>query len=99
MGFNEIYFDSWRHLITRANDIIDVEFYYMLKKENTGIKVTIGEANADWDLSFGPYPTLEEALDFVKNYKEKVIKLADYEEELFYQQGYLKGVSNENTEV
>lgn len=36
-------FNEWEYLITRTNSFVDVELYYMLIKEDSGITVRIRE--------------------------------------------------------
>lgn len=76
-------FNEWEYLITRTNSIVDVEFYYMLEKQHSNIKVRIREEVNGWEETLGSYPNLEESMKVVEEYKEKVEKLAKYEEELF----------------
>ena len=76
-------FNEWEYLITRTNSIVDVEFYYMLEKQHSNIKVRIREEVNGWEETLGSFPNLEESMKAIEEYKEKVEKLAKYEEELF----------------
>ena len=76
-------FNEWEHLITSTNGIVDVEFYYMLKKQDSNVKVRIREEVDGWEGELGSYPNLKESMNAVEEYKEKVEKLAKLEEELF----------------
>lgn len=76
-------FNEWEYLITRTNSIVDVEFYYMLIKGHSNITVRIREEVNGWEETLGSYLNLEESMKAVEEYKEKVEKLAEYENELF----------------
>lgn len=76
-------FNEWEYLITRTNSFVDVELYYMLIKEDSEIMVRIREEGYGWEEYLGRYPTLHDAMNAVEEYKEKVEKLAKFEEELF----------------
>lgn len=76
-------FNEWEYLITRTNSFVDVELYYMLIKKDSEIIVRIREEVDGWEGELGSYPNLEESMKAVEEYKEKVEKLAKYEEELF----------------
>lgn len=78
-----INFNEWEYLITSTNSIVDVEFYYKLIKRESGIEVKIREEVNGWEQSLGVYPNLEEAVNAAEEYKEKVEKLAKFEEALF----------------
>lgn len=76
-------FNEWEYLITRTGSIVDVEFYYKLEEDTFGIKAKIREEGYGWEEYLGIYPTLHDAMNAVEEYKEKVEKLAKFEEELF----------------
>lgn len=76
-------FNEWEYLITRTNSFVDVELYYMLIKENSGITVRIREEVDGWEGELDSYPNLQEAMKAVEEYKEKVERLAQFEEDLF----------------
>ena len=76
-------FNEWEYLITKTYSIVDVEFYYMLEKQHSNIKVRIREEVNGWEQDLGSYPSLEESMKAVEEYKEKVEKLAKFEEDLF----------------
>lgn len=78
MNFNE-----WGHLITSTNTIIDVEFYYMFIENDFGVKVKIREEVDGWEGELGIYPSLEEGMAAVEEYKNKIEKLVALEQELF----------------
>lgn len=78
MNFNE-----WEHLITSTNTIIDVEFYYMFIENDLGVKVKIREEVDGWEEELGIYPSLEESMAAVEEYKNKIEKLVALEQELF----------------
>lgn len=74
---------NFEYLIKYTGYIVDVEFYYDLIEKEDGIMVKLREEVMGSEENFGPYKTKEEAMNFVKEYKEKVEKLAKLEEELF----------------
>lgn len=76
-------FNKWEYLITRTNSFVDVELYYMLIKEDSGITVRIREEVDGWEGELDSYPNLQEAMKAVEEYKEKVERLAQFEEDLF----------------
>lgn len=76
-------FNEWEYLITRTNSFVDVELYYMLIKEDSGITVRIREEVDGWEGELDSYPNLKEAMKAVEEYKEKVERLAQFEEDLF----------------
>lgn len=76
-------FNEWEYLITRTNSFVDVELYYMLIKEDSGITVRIREEVNGWEGELDSYPNLQEAMKAVEEYKEKVERLAQFEEDLF----------------
>ena len=76
-------FNEWQHLITYTGSIVDVEFYYKLEEAEFGMKVKMREEVDGWEEYLGRYPTLHDAMNAVEEYKEKVEKLAKFEEELF----------------
>lgn len=76
-------FNEWEYLITRTNSFVDVELYYMLIKEDSGITVRIREEVDGWEEELDSYPNLQEAMKAVEEYKEKVERLAQFEEDLF----------------
>lgn len=76
-------FNEWEYLITRTNSFVDVELYYMLIKEDSGITVRIREEVDGWEGELDSYPNLQEAMKAVDEYKEKVERLAQFEEDLF----------------
>lgn len=76
-------FNEWEYLITRTNSFVDVELYYMLIKEDSGITVRIREEVDGWEGELDSYPNLQEAMKAVEEYKEKVERLAQFEEDLF----------------
>lgn len=76
-------FNEWEYLITRTNSFVDVELYYMLIKEDSGITVRIREEVDGWEGELDSYSNLQEAMKAVEEYKEKVERLAQFEEDLF----------------
>ena len=76
-------FNEWEYLITRTNSFVDVELYYMFIKEDSGITVRIREEVDGWEGELDSYPNLQEAMKAVEEYKEKVERLAQFEEDLF----------------
>lgn len=74
---------NFEYLIKYTGYIVDVEFYYALIEKEDGIIVKLREEVMGSEETFGPYKTKEEAMNFVKEYKKKVEKLAKLEEELF----------------
>lgn len=74
---------NFEYLIKYTGYIVDVEFYYALIEKEDGVLVRLREEVMGSEENFGPYQTKEEAINFVKEYKEKVEKLAKFEEELF----------------
>lgn len=76
-------FNEWEYLITRTNSFVDVELYYMLIKEDSEITVRIREEVDGWEGELDSYPNLQEAMKAVEEYKEKVERLAQFEEDLF----------------
>ena len=75
-------FYEWYYLIAEVERIVDVEFYYMLIKQHSGITVKIREEHHGWEQDIGTYPNLEEVMNALEEYKEKVEKLAKFEEDL-----------------
>lgn len=74
---------NFEYLIKYTGYIVDVEFYYALIEKEDGVMVRLREEVMGSEETFGPYKTKEEAMNFVKEYKKKVEKLAKLEEELF----------------
>lgn len=74
---------NFEYLIKYTGYIVDVEFYYALIEKEDGLLVRLREEVMGSEKNFGPYQTKEEAMNFVKEYKEKVKKLVKLEEELF----------------
>lgn len=74
---------NFEYLIKYTGYIVDVEFYYALIEKEDGVMVRLREEVMGSEETFGPYKTKEEAMNFVKEYKEKIEKLAKLEEELF----------------
>ena len=85
--YNEPEFQEWQHLYSYCNAILDFEFYYKFEEYPEGYvrvkfrdEVMGAESCADHGLR-----TIEEAREYVEQYKEKLMKLASYEEQLdFY---------------
>lgn len=75
-------FNIWEYLITKTGSIVTVEFYYMLIKVDSEITVRIREEFRGYEKPLGTYPNLEEAVKAVEEFKEKVSKLAKFEEDL-----------------
>lgn len=75
--------DNFEYLIKYTGYIVDVEFYYALIEKEDGIFVRLREEVMGSEETFGPYKTKEEAVNFVKEYKEKIEKLIGYENEIF----------------
>lgn len=74
---------NFEYLIKYTGYIVDVEFYYALIEKEDGVMVRLREEVMGSEETFDPYKTKEEAMNFVKEYKKKVEKLAKLEEELF----------------
>ena len=76
-------FNEWEYLITSTGIIVDVELYYMLIEDESGIMVRIRDEQSGWEYDLGDYPDTKECVDAVEEFREKVDKLAKFEEELF----------------
>lgn len=76
-------FNEWQCLLISVNIFVDVELYYMLVKEDSGITVKIRENVDGWEAEIGRYSTLKESMAAVEEYKEKVEKLVKLEQDLF----------------
>lgn len=75
-------FNIWEYLITKTGSIVNVEFYYMLIKVDSGIIVRIREEFRGYEKPLGTYSNLEESMKAVEEFREKVDKLAKFEEDL-----------------
>lgn len=75
--------NNWEYLTTHSLSIVDVEFYYMLTEGENGIEAKIREEVCGWEELLGTYSTTAEAVEAVESYKEKVNRLAEFENELF----------------
>lgn len=72
-------------LVGYTGEIVDIEVYYILIKSENGISVRLLKwyGSTLSDTLYGPYQTKEETMNFIKEYKEKIEKLAEFENELF----------------
>lgn len=75
-------FNIWEYLITKTGSIVNVEFYYMLIKVDSEITVRIREEFRGHEKPLGTYSNSEEAMKAVEEFREKVDKLAKFEEDL-----------------
>lgn len=75
-------FNIWEYLITKTGSIVNVEFYYMLIKVDSEITVRIREEFRGYEKPLGTYSNLEEAMKAVEEFREKIDKLAKFEEDL-----------------
>lgn len=75
-------FNIWEYLITKTGNIVDVEFYYMLIEDNSGITVRVRDEQAGWEYDLGNYLDAKEGMNAVEEFREKVDKLAEFEEDL-----------------
>lgn len=75
-------FNKWTYLISFTGNIVDVEFYYMLIEDGAGITVRIRDEQSGWEYDLGDYPDTKECVDAVEEFREKVDKLAKFEEDL-----------------
>lgn len=76
-------FNRWKHLITNSSNLVNVRISYKLEEAAFGIRVLVSDTDAGWVENLGIYPTIHDAVNALDSYKDKVQKLARYEEELF----------------
>lgn len=82
--YDEPEFQDWLHLYSYYGVILDFEFYYRFE-EHAGelIKVRFRDEVAGAEsLTDDGFKTIDEAREYVEQYKEKLMKLAAYEEQL-----------------
>lgn len=84
---NEPEFQTWRHLFSYYGDFLDFEVYYRFEESpEDHIKITIGDDVSGSDSTISDsFTTIDDARAYIEQFKEKLMKLASYEEQLdFY---------------
>ena len=84
---NEPEFQTWGHLFSYHGDFLNFEVYYRFEESPEGyVRVKFREeVMGSESCSDNGLRTIEEAREYVKQFKEKLMKLASYEQELgFY---------------
>lgn len=87
---DETAFQKWQHLITYYGDVLNFVFYYKLEEHLKGhIRVRFIDEASDLEaVSDDEFRTIEEAREYVEQYKEKLMKLIDYEKQLDFSISY-----------
>lgn len=76
-------YQDWQYLFSYSGTVLDFEFYYRFEKlQNNRIRVRLREEVAGSESCTDALNTIDEAKEYVEQYKEKLMTLVSCEESL-----------------
>ncbi len=76
-------YQDWQYLFSYSGTVLDFEFYYRFEKlQNNRIRVRLIEEVAGSESFTDALRTIDEAKEYVEQYKEKLMTLVSCEESL-----------------